>query len=364
MFNPHLIRRRPLSAAQHSASSGSASVDGQSTANTHTKSEVQNVPPRFPKYVPIRSGKEYTDPLTYTHPWPSMAQFARLLALRYDSLRTRHSYYRQLRLLSDYTKADPAHVTEETLQDYLLYVKTERQWMPKTVRQALATAQLFFITQLGYARWRLFDQVKTKDHDTLPPVLTREQVKALLDGIRLRRYRTPIKLIYCCGLRLSECLTLTRRDIISSENKLRIRGGKGNKDRTIPLPAEMLRDLHFYWNFHKHPTLLFPNVGRGDNTPEALAKRMHSAASTMPHNSLQRLLVVARKELDLPDATPHTLRHSFATHMIEGGASLHTVQHLLGHANIATTEIYLHMTHQSEQQALKLMEGLCEGLPR
>jgi integrase/recombinase XerD len=362
MFNPHLKRRRPLSAAKHSASSVSASVDGQSNANT--KPEAQDVPPRFPKYVPIRSGKEYTDPLTYTHPWPSMAQFARLLALRYDSLRTRHSYYRQLRLLCDYIKGDPAMVTEERLQDYLLYVKTERQWMPKTVRQALATAQLFFITQLGYARWRLFDQVKTKDHDTLPPVLTREQVKALLDGIRLRRYRTPIKLIYCCGLRLSECLTLTKQDIISSENKLRIRGGKGNKDRTIPLPAPMLEDLRAYWAFHRHPTLIFPNVGRGDNTPEALAKRMHCATSTMPHNSLQRLLVIARKELDLPDATPHTLRHSFATHMIEGGASLHTVQHLLGHANISTTEIYLHMTHQSEQQALKLMEGLCEGLPR
>lgn len=292
-----------------------------------------------------------------------MAQFARLLALRYDSLRTRHSYYRQLRLLSDYADADPALITEAMLQDYLLHVKTVRLWKPKTVRQALATAQLFFIDQLGYERWRLFDQVKTKAHETLPPVLTREQVKALFKSIRLRRYRTPLKLIYCCGLRLSECLTLTIHDIIGSENKLRIRAGKGNKDRTIPLPAPMLEDLRAYWAFHRHPTLLFPNVGRGDDTPNAVAKRMHSATSTMPHNSLQRLLVVARKELNLPDATPHTLRHSFATHMIEGGASLHTVQHLLGHANLSTTEIYLHLTHQSEQQALKLMEGLCEGLP-
>ena len=358
MFNPHLIRRRPpLSAAQHSAS---AAVEGQS----NSKPEAQAAPPRFPKHVPIRSGKEYADPLTYTHLWSSMEQFARLLALRYDSLRTRHSYYRQLRLLSEHFGGDPALITEEMLRDYLLHVKTVRLWQPKTIRQALATAQLFFITQLGHARWRLFDQVKTKDHDTLPPVLTREQVKALLKGIRLRRYRTPMKLIYCCGLRLSECLSLTRHDIIGSENKLRIRAGKGNKDRTIPLPAAMLQDLRDYWKFHKHPLLLFPNVGRGDNTPAALAKRMHSATSTIPHNSLQRLLVVARKELDLPDATPHTLRHSFATHMIEGGASLHTVQHLLGHANLSTTEIYLHLTHQSEQQALKLMECLCAGLPR
>jgi integrase len=293
-----------------------------------------------------------------------MAQFARVLALRYDSLRTRHSYYRQLRLLCEHFNADPALITEEILRDYLLHVKTVRLWQPKTIRQAVAAAQLFFINQLGHPRWRLFDQVKAKDHDTLPPVLTREQVKALLKHIRLRRYRTPLKLIYCCGLRLSECLQLTKHDIIGSENKLRIRAGKGNKDRTIPLPAQMLEELRDYWSFHRHPLLLFPNAGRGDNTPQALAKRMHSATSTMPHNSLQRLLVLARQELDLPDATPHTLRHSFATHLIEGGASLHTVQHLLGHAYLNTTEIYLHLTHQSEQQALKLMEDLCAGLPR
>jgi len=154
-----------------------------------------------------------------------MAQFARVLALRYDSVRTRHSYYRHLRLLSEHFAGDPVLVTEEQLRDYLLHVKTVRRWQPKTVRQALATAQVFFCQQLGLARWRLFDQVKAKDHDTLPPVLTRQQVKALLQHIRLRRYRTPLKLIYCCGLRLSECLNLTIHDVIGSEHKLRIRAG-------------------------------------------------------------------------------------------------------------------------------------------
>jgi site-specific recombinase XerD len=266
MFNPHLVRRR-LPAAKHSATSPSSDLAADAVQPNHPDST-----PRLPRPVPLRSGKEYGDPLHYAHPWASMAQFARVLALRYDSLRTRHSYYRQLRLLCEHFNADPALITE--------------------------------------------------------------------------------------------CLKLTVRDIIGSENKLRIRAGKGNKDRTIPLPAAMLEELRGYWSFHRHPLLLFPNAGRGDNTPQALAKRMHSATSTMPHNSLQRLLVLARQELDLPDATPHTLRHSFATHLIEAGASLHTVQHLLGHAYLNTTEIYLHLTHQSEQQALKLMEGLCEGLPR
>ena len=91
---------------------------------------------------------------------------------------------------------------------------------------------------------------------------------------------------------------------------------------------------------------------------------MHRATSPMPLGSLQRLVVVARKELGLPDATVHTLRHSFATHLVEAGASLHTVQALLGHKQINTTMVYLHLTHSSDQNSRVLVERLTQGLPR
>lgn len=194
--------------------------------------------------------------------------------------------------------------------------------------------------------------------------MTREQVKLLLRHIRLRRYRTPIKLIYCCGLRLSECLNLTIHDILGKENKLWVRNGKGNQDRMVPIPTPMVEDLRNYYRFHRHPLLLFPNVGRGTQSPDEMRWRMRWAREPIPIGSLQRLMVVARKELNLPGATAHTLRHSYATHLLEMGASLHNIQHLLGHKQINSTMVYLHLTHRCEQDTLRMAHLLCEGLPR
>jgi integrase len=255
-------------------------------------------------------------------------------------------------------------VTEKQLRDYLLFVKLKKMWKPKTLRQALASAKLFFVGQLGHKDWQIFSQVRAKDHHTLPPVLTRQQVVDLIAHIHLRRYRTPIKLIYCCGLRLGECLAITIHDILGKENKLWVRNAKGHRDRMVPLPTAMYLELRKYWAFHQHPLMLFPNVKRGNNSKESTAKRMREATTAMPYCSLQRLIIVARQELNLPAATIHSLRHSFATHMMEAGAHVSTVQKILGHKNIETTMVYMHMTHHATQDALSLMEGLVKGLPK
>ena len=317
-----------------------------------------------PGYRPI-AGRAQRDPIDYdSHPYPSMKQFAGFLALRFNTPRTRHSYYRQSRLIHEFCACDPATITEEQFRDYILHVKTKKLWKPKTIRQAAAAARLLFVEMLGHEDWKVFSQIRTKDLESLPAVLTRDEIKRLLKHIRLRRYRIPIKLIYCCGLRLSECLSLTIHDIIAKEGKLWVRGGKGGKDRMVPIARTMIKDLRRYWKFHRHPLLLFPNVGRGDNDLALTAQRMHEAVRPMPVSSLQRLMVEARKELNLDACTVHTLRHSFATHLVEAGASLHTVKALLGHSHINTTMIYLHLTHRSEQDSRALVESLCQDLPR
>lgn len=334
----------------------------QTPKHSSRESSNLNLQPQPDPKVIRTSAREYVNPVEYQHPHDSMARFAELLALRYDANRTRHAYYRQLRLIHEHFAGDPATLTEAQLREYFLFVKLQKQWQPKSIRQARAAARLFFVDLLDQADWKLFAQIRTQDHDTLPAVLTRAQVIALLRHIRRRRYRTPLKLIYACGLRLSECLGLTIHDVLGRENQLRIRQGKGLRDRVVPLPSGLVEELRDYWKFHRHPLLLFPNAGRGDRS--SLAARMHAATGPMPPASLQRLLIVARKQLNFPDASVHSLRHSFATHLLEAGAHLHTLQQLLGHKQITSTMGYLHLTHQTTQDTLALMDQLCRGLPR
>lgn len=317
-----------------------------------------------PGYRPL-AGRAQRDPIDYeSHPYPSMRRFAELLCLRFDAPRTRHSYYRQMRLVHEFCQTDPASVTEDQFRDYVLHVKTVKKWKSKTIRQAAAGAKLFFVEMMGHENWKVFSQIRAKDDASLPAVITRDQVVRLLRGIPLRRYRLPIKLIYCCGLRISECLSLTIHDIDGDGGKLWLRKAKGGKDRMVPVAPCLVEELRRYWKFHCHPLLIFPSAGRGSNDPQKTAGRMRKAIRPMPVSSLERLMVASRKKLNIPHCTTHTLRHSFATHLVEAGASLHTVQALLGHSDIDTTMIYVHLTHRSEQDSRALVEELCRNLPR
>lgn len=269
-----------------------------------------------------------------------------------------------MRVVHEFHSADPESLNENHLRDYFLYSIREKKWKPRTLRQATAAGKLFYATLLDHQDWRVFDQIRTKDFDTKPVIPSRAQIHRLLHAVKLRRYRTPLKLMYCCGLRLSECLSLTIHDIQGDVNKLWIRKGKGMKDRMVPIASEMVEDLRNYWSTHRNPLLIFPDSGAGSPNSANVIKRMREAVQPMGQHVLGRVLLVVREEIKMPGVTPHTLRHCFATHLIETGASLHALQAILGHSWINTTVKYLHLTHVSECKGLDLVEQLAKGLPR
>ena len=217
------------STGDQTAAQAAAQAAAQTAAQNAAKSAAQTAAQTGGPSRPL-GHRELPNPLSYSHAFESMARYAQLLALRYDCNRTRHAYYRQLGLLQRHFDCDPQSLTQDQLREYLLFLKFDKRWKSNTMRQAVACFRTFFHELLQRGPWEVFSQIRTRDHDTLPVVLTREQVRRLLGQIRLRRYRIPIKLIYCCGLRLSECLSLTVHDIKGSENMLLIRQGKGLKD--------------------------------------------------------------------------------------------------------------------------------------
>ena len=132
------------------------------------------------------------DPLDYaSNPYPSMLRSAKHLALHFDAPRTRHSYYRQIRLIHEQCRCDPSTITEEMLRDYFLHVKTVKRWKSKTIRQAAAAAKLFFVGMLEQVEWKIFSQIRAKDDGSLPAVLSRAEVIRLLGHIRLRQLAKP-----------------------------------------------------------------------------------------------------------------------------------------------------------------------------
>lgn len=151
---------------------------------------------------------------------------------------------------------------------------------------------------------------------------------------------------------------------MGDDNKLMVRKGKGNQDRMVPIATPMVEDLRAYYRFHRHPLLLFPKFGRRTHRPEEMRRRMHLAQEPIPMSCLQGLMAVAREELNMPGVTPHTLRHCYATHLLEMGASLHSILRLLGHKWINSTMVYLHLTHQHETDTMAMVRRLCEDLPR
>jgi site-specific recombinase XerD len=181
-------------------------------------------------------------------------------------------------------------------------------------------------------------------------------VREILNKVRLRRYRTCLATIYSCGLRLQEGTHLQVADIDGNRMVIHLRHGKGNKDRYVPLPQATLELLRTYWKTHRNPTWIFPASGRG-------GIHRPTAQVPMPYSSVQDAFRLALRETGInKKASVHTLRHSYATHLLEAGINLRQIQENLGHNSPKTTALYTHLTEQAFRKTKDVLNQLMEGL--
>jgi len=273
------------------------------------------------------------------------------LTLRGYAERTISTYVGVVARLADFYDAAPDGLTEEQLRTYLLHLSTKLA--PASITQALSGLRFFYEQTLG-RRWTLLDLARAKRDQKLPVVLSREEVGRVLAAVRVPAYRACLTTIYGCGLRLLEGVTLHVQDVDGARAVLHIRRGKGGVDRVVPLPTAVLELLRAHWRTHRDPRWLFPAP-----PPRGRSRRRTPAERHLHPTTLQRAFgqAVAASHLS-KRAHIHTLRHSYATHLLEAGVSLLVIQQYLGHSSPSTTAVYTHVTRELRDAALDPINGL------
>jgi len=275
---------------------------------------------------------------------------------------TQREYVRAVRQLAEHYMKCPSEIGEEEIRQYFLYLKNVKKWARPTCTTAICGIK-FFWEQTLKRDWTTIGLVRPAREKKVPVILTRKEVIAILAEVKLLRYRVCLETIYACGLRLSEGINLRVSDIDSARGLIHVRNGKGGKDRYVPLPTHTLRRLREQWQTHRNPTWIFPMAGkpgRGYPKPEY----MHTAAVPCSKGAVQSAFRNALKATGIrKQAHVHTLRHSYATHMLEAGVNLRQIQVNLGHNSAQTTSIYAHLTVIGQEKARQTLDEIMNDLP-
>lgn len=251
------------------------------------------------------------------------------------SKRTQETYLYSVSKLARFFNKSPDKISNEELRQYLLYHK--ERYARNTTTIALCGIKFFFEKTLKRPM-PVFNLIRQPKENKLPVVLTREEVHLILSNIRVLRHRSCLMLIYSCGLRLNEATTLKVNQIDSKRMVIHIQGAKGFKDRYVPLPQTTLELLRKHYKTHFNPVWIFPAPGRGEG-------RESTASKPLPDSSIQTVFRKSMLEVGIKkDAHVHTLRHSYATHLLEDGIDIRIISQYLGHKSLETTLIYTHLT--------------------
>jgi integrase/recombinase XerD len=277
------------------------------------------------------------------------------MQLRGLAARTQESYLAAVRQLAVHYARSPDLLSADELRHYFLYLRNEKRVAPNTAHVALNAIRFLFVHTLQRA-WPLHDLMRLPKARHLPVILTPDEVWSVLDQIRRPAYRVCLSIIYACGLRLLEGVQLQVTQIDSARMQLRIQDGKGNRDRYVPLPPRALTLLRDHWRTHRNPVWLFPSPGPAHD---------QQASATVPMDAcgVQKAFHDAciASGLSKP-ASVHTLRHSWATHLLESGVNVRLIQVWMGHSSLTTTAIYTHCTRKAEHLATDALENLTAGL--
>ena len=252
------------------------------------------------------------------------------LRLRNYSDRTIKAYLRCITDFARYFGKSPDELGPTEIREYQLYLVKQKRCSWAVFNQTVCALRFFYRTTLGCKE--MIEEIPyPRFEKRLPVVLSQTEVAALLQSLKNLKHRAILTTIYATGLRVSEVTNLLATDIDSTRMIVQVRQGKGRKDRFVMLSANLLALLREYWKAYKPTHWLFP--GRIANRPIDVAT---------VYRVCQRAARVAKLSKSV---SPHTLRHSFATHLLEAGTDLRTIQLLLGHRNLKTTSFYLHISN-------------------
>ena len=264
--------------------------------------------------------------------------------------RTQEGYLLAVRQFIDRVAREPEVLTDEDVRAYFLYLREDKKLAPSTINIAVHALRFFFIHTMQ-RDWKVFDLLRVNKPRMLPVVLSQREVRAVLGAVRHPVRRMALATIYALGLRLGEGLSLETGHIDGERLVVWVRDGKGAKDRGAPLPRPLLARLRQYWKTERPrsstPYLFVPQDG----------------LAPLHETTLQKTFTAARADARIDkDATIHTLRHSYATHLLEAGVSLRTIQQVLGHKSLRTTELYMHVTQPGAERLQETVDRLMVDL--
>jgi len=261
---------------------------------------------------------------------------------------TQESYVCVVRQLAKHYHRSPTEISQEEVRQFFLHLIHERGSAPSTVNVYLQGIRFLYEITLK-RQWTLFDVLTPAKRKKLPVVLSQEEVFRVLKEVRNEKLRTALWTIYSCGLRLLECTHLRLADLDVDRMQLWVRNGKGGRDRFVPLPTRTWKAIQD-WRQRSGTAAAYVFPGQDANSP------MHPTA-------LQRAfkLALLHSGVNKP-ASVHTLRHSYATHLLERGVNLRVIQQSLGHRSPETTSIYTHLTPKSLNTARCALEDMTRPL--